>query len=162
MQTGRSVRRCLGPCTGSHQRLSYGRTLKGDAVPVRNTPIKEQTLAAHKQLSFENLLAAWLLGDGWEVLIPAIDHGKKTDLVIADDNRYYRIQVKSIESNCESTKIENKWKDAKIDYVVYFCRSAEWGYIMPAFEEDCRRLNSPGHIRFHNHQTNFLKAFKKI
>jgi len=79
-------------------------------MPVRNVEIKQTTLAAHKQLSFESLLAAWLLGDGWEVLIPAIDHGKKTDLVVADDNRYYRIQVKSIQSANESTTVENKWQ----------------------------------------------------
>jgi hypothetical protein len=53
--------------------------------------MKQTTLAAHKQLSYENLLAAWLLSDGWEVLVPAIDPGIKTDLVVADDNRFYRI-----------------------------------------------------------------------
>lgn len=131
-------------------------------MPVRNTHLKEPTLAAHKQLSYESLLAAWLLSDGWEVLIPAIDHGKKTDLVIADESRFYRIQVKSIESKDESVKVENKWKGAKIDYVVYFSRAADWGYITPAFTEDCKRLNSPGHIRFHLHPKNFLRAFEKI
>ena len=70
-------------------------------MPVKNSIIKQQTLAAHKQLSYENLVTAWLMGDGWEVLIPAIDHGKKTDLVVADDTNYYRIQVKTIESNDE-------------------------------------------------------------
>ena len=49
-------------------------------MPIKNSQLKNTTLAAHQQLSFENLAAAWLLGDGWEVLIPAIDHGKKTDL----------------------------------------------------------------------------------
>lgn len=77
-------------------------------MPVKNSPIKEQTLAAHKQLSYEQLVAAWLTGDGWEVLIPAIDHGKKTDLVISDGDSYYRIQVKSIESDDESIKVENR------------------------------------------------------
>lgn len=131
-------------------------------MPVKNSNIKEQTLAVHKQLSYENLVAAWLLGDGWEVLIPAIDHGKKTDLVVADDTSYYRIQVKTLESSNESIKVENKWKGAKIDYVIYFSRTAEWGYIAPAFEESSKRLNSAGHIRFHAHPNNFLKAFKKI
>lgn len=131
-------------------------------MPVRNTVIKEQTLAAHKQLSYENLIAAWLMSDGWEVLIPAIDHGMKTDLVIADDRTFYRIQVKSIESSDEATNVENKWRDAKIDYVIYFSRNAEWGYITPAFQENKKPLNSPGHIRFHMHPKNFLKAFKKI
>lgn len=131
-------------------------------MPIKNSNIKEQTLAAHKQLSYESVVAAWLLGDGWEVLIPAIDHGKKTDLVVADDAHYYRIQVKSIDSNDESIKVENKWKGAKIDYVIYFSRAGEWGYIMPAFQENSKRLNAAGHIRFHAHPTNFLKAFKKI
>jgi hypothetical protein len=131
-------------------------------MPVRNAAIKETTLAAHKQLSYESLLAAWLLGDGWEVLIPAIDHGKKTDLVVADDTLYYRIQVKSIQSASDAITVENKWQGAKIDYVVYFSVQGEWGYITPAFPEPRRPLNSPGHIRFYKHPTNFLKAFRKI
>ena len=64
-------------------------------MPIKNANLKKQTLAAHKELSYENLLTAWLMGDGWEVLIPAIDHGKKTDLVAADDENFYRIQVKT-------------------------------------------------------------------
>ncbi|MDO9238381.1 MAG: group I intron-associated PD-(D/E)XK endonuclease [Methylicorpusculum sp.] len=131
-------------------------------MPVKNSNIKKETLAAHKQLSYENLVAAWLTGDGWEVLIPAIDHGKKTDLVIADETNFYRIQVKTVESSDDRITVENKWEDAKIDYVIYFSRTAEWGYIAPAFNEKRKRLNSPDHIRFHNHSTNFLKAFKKI
>jgi hypothetical protein len=153
----------LGPYAGSHHLgCTTALTLKGNVMPVRNAVIKETTLAAHKQLSYENLLAAWLLGDGWEVLIPAIDHGKKTDLVVADDNRYYRIQVKSIQSANEKVIVENKWQGAKIDYVVYFSVQGEWGYITPAFSESNRPLNSSGHIRFHKHPTNFIKAFKKI
>lgn len=131
-------------------------------MPVKNTCINDYALAAHKQLSFENLVTAWLMSDGWEVLIPAIDHGKKTDLVVADDNSYYRIQVKSIESGDESSMVENKWEGSQIDYVIYFTRNGEWGYITPAFHEPRKRLNSVGHIRFHKHPTNFLKAFKKI
>ncbi len=65
-------------------------------MPVKNTIFKETTLAAHKQLSYENLVTAWLMSDGWEILIPAIDHGKKTDLVVADDSNFYRIQVKKV------------------------------------------------------------------
>lgn len=109
-------------------------------MPLRNTAIPETTLLAHRQLSYENLLAAWLLGDGWEVLIPAIDHGKKTDLVVADDTRYYRIQVKSLQSDSEDVTVENKWQGAKIDYVVYFSILGEWGYITPAFSEASRQL----------------------
>jgi hypothetical protein len=131
-------------------------------MPVINASIPQTTLIAHKQLSYESLLAAWLLGGGWEVLIPAIDHGKKTDLVVADDNRYYRIQVKSIQTCNESVEVDNKWQGANIDYVVYFSIPGEWGYIAPAFREPRKRLDAPGHIRFHKHPTNFLKAFGKI
>lgn len=152
----------LGPYTGSHHGLSYGKTFRGIAMPVRNAPIKQTTLAAHKQLSFENLLTAWLLSDGWEVLVPAIDHGMKTDLVVADDNRFYRIQVKSLQSSNEDVAVENKWRGVKIDYVVYFSIDGEWGYITPAFLEDSRALKSDGHIRFHKHPTHFLKAFRKV
>lgn len=131
-------------------------------MPVRNAEIKQTTLAAHKQLSFESLLTAWLLNDGWEVLVPAIDHGMKTDLVAADGDCYYRIQVKSLQSSNEDVCVENKWSGAKIDYVVYFSIEGEWGYITPAFTEENRALKSPGHIRFHKHQTNFQKAFRRI
>ena len=54
-------------------------------MPVKNAVLKQTTLAAHKQLSYEQLLSAWLLSDGWEVLIPVIDHGKKTDLDVGKD-----------------------------------------------------------------------------
>lgn len=131
-------------------------------MPIKNSSIRKESLAVHKQLSYENLVSAWLTSDGWEVLIPAIDHGKKTDLVVADDTNYYRIQVKTVESSVDSITVENKWKGAKIDYVIYFSRTAEWGYIAPAFTENRKRLNSPDHIRFHNHPANFLKAFRKI
>jgi hypothetical protein len=131
-------------------------------MPVIDTHINERALAAYKQISFESLVAAWLMSDGWEVLIPAIDHGKKTDLVIADGSSYYRIQVKSVESSDEATIVENKWKGSKIDYVIYFSRSGVWGYITPAFQQCRKHLNSSDHIRFHNNQINFLKAFKKI
>ncbi|WP_373020950.1 group I intron-associated PD-(D/E)XK endonuclease [Thiomicrorhabdus sp.] len=79
-------------------------------MPVKNCILKETTLTAHKQLSFEQLASAWLMSDGWEVLIPAIDHGKKTDSVVADNSNYYRIQVKSVHTNDETVKVENKWK----------------------------------------------------
>ncbi len=131
-------------------------------MPVKNTILKQQTLAAHKQLSYENVVAAWLLGDGWEVLIPAIDHGKKTDLIVADESNYYRIQIKTIESQDESAVVENKWHGAKIDYVIYFSRTCDWGYVMRAFDEKRKKLNAQNHIRFHYHPRSFLKAFSKI
>lgn len=142
--------------------LRYGIAFLGHAMPALNANLKHETLAAHKQLSFEQLLSAWLSSAGWEVLIPVIDHGKKTDLVVADDANYYRIQVKSIQSNNESVRVENKWHNAKIHFVVYFSTIGEWGYIAPAFSESSRPLNAPDHIRFHKHPNNFLKAFSRI
>jgi hypothetical protein len=87
---------------------------------------------------------------------------EKTDLVIVDDENFYRIQVKSVQTYNESVRIDNKWQGARIDYVVYFSTVGEWGYITPAFAEASRPLNAPGHVRFHKHPTNFLKAFKRI
>lgn len=81
--------------------ISAGLLIKDYTVPIKNVVLKKTTLAAHNQLSYENLFTAWLLGDGWGVLVPAIDHGKKTDLVIADNSKYYRIQVKTINTNDE-------------------------------------------------------------
>ena len=77
-------------------------------------------------------------------------------------NPYYRIQVKSIHTCNESVQVDNKWQGANIDYVVYFSIPREWGYIAPAFREPRKRLDAPGHIRFHKHPTSFLKAFGKI
>jgi hypothetical protein len=131
-------------------------------MPVRNAPIKQTTLAAHQQMSHESQVVSWLMSDGWEVLVPAIDHGMKTDLVVADDNRFYRIQVKSLRSGNEDVHVENKWHGVKIDYVVYLSIEGEWGYVTPAFTEESRPLKSKGHERFHKHPKNFLKAFKKI
>jgi hypothetical protein len=61
-------------------------------MPVLNANLKATTLAAHHQLSFEEQVCAWLSSAGWEVLVPLVDHGRKTDLVIADDADYYRFR----------------------------------------------------------------------
>lgn len=86
-----------------------------------------------------NFLAAWLLGDGWDVLIPAIDHGEKTALVVDDDSRYYRIQVKGLQSDSEDAVVENKWRSAKIDYVAYFQLPASGGTSLLHFPKNAGR-----------------------
>jgi hypothetical protein len=73
----------------------------------------------------------------------------------------YRIQVKTLESSDDHIRVNNQWKDADIDYVVYFSHSAPWGYILPAFEESSVVLKDKG-IRFHQHPKHFLKAFSSI
>jgi len=130
-------------------------------MPIKNGSIKAKTLAAHQQLSFETLVGSWLLGDGWEVFYPAIDHGAKTDLVIGYNKLFYRIQVKSVESADDDIKVENKWKGAEIDYVIYFSRQGDWGYVAPAFKQNRKRIKSPEHHRFgKTNQMEFLAAFE--
>lgn len=131
-------------------------------MPVLNANLKAATLAAHHHLSFEQQVSAWLSSAGWEVLVPLVDHGRKTDLVIADDTDYYRIQVKSVHTRDPHVRVENKWQTAKLNYVIYFSTLADWGFITPAFPETFRPLDAPDHVRFHAQRTNFLKAFKKV
>ena len=90
-----------------------------------------------------------------------IDHDMKSVLLVGDGHEYYRIQIKSLETDDESYMVENKWGDAAIDFVVYFSRSGNWGYITPPFSQRRKRLNSPDHIRFHKHPKPFLKAFDR-
>jgi hypothetical protein len=91
-----------------------------------------------------------------------VDHGRETDLVIADDEDYYRIQVKSLHVRDPHVRVDSKWQRARLDYVVYFSTLADWGFITPAFSETSRPLDAPCHVRFHSQRTNFLKALKKI
>ena len=134
----------------------------GITMPRKNAIFTSPEKQHYKQISYETLAASWFTSDGWEVLLPIIDHGKKTDLVIADDLNYYRIQIKTLESSSEDILVDNKWGDVNIDFIIYFSRTSNWGYIMRPFTEDRKKLNSPGHIRFHQHHKNFLKAFDKI
>ncbi|MGJ8694527.1 MAG: hypothetical protein ACSHW0_18865 [Thalassotalea sp.] len=87
---------------------------------------------------------------------------KKTDLLVADDTCFYRIQIKAINSTEEDCFVENKWKGKDIDYVIYFSMQGNWGYVAKPFNTNRAKLNSEEHIRFHQHPANFLKAFNKI
>lgn len=132
-------------------------------MPVLHTTLEHPALAAHKNLSYEHILSGWLTGFGWEVLKPLVDHGRRTDLVIADDaGRYFRIQVKTVQSKDEAVRIENRWQGGRLDYIVIFSTQADWGYIAPAFTEASRRVNDRSHVRFHCHPENFKKAFEKV
>ena len=131
-------------------------------MPIKNSNPQNESLKHYKSLSYETLAASWLLNDGWDVFLPMIDHGLKTDFVISDGDDFYRIQVKSLESYDENVFVENKWGDAKIDYVIYFSRGGNWGYITPPFRQRRKRLNAKGHVRFHQHPKNFTKAFQSI
>lgn len=131
-------------------------------MPVRNGTLEPPTLAVYQQLSYESLVTSWLINGGWEVFHPVVDHDAKTDILAADKCNHYRIQIKTLASAHETIRVENKWKNAKIDYVIYFSRSSDWGYIVPAFEQNRKRLNDPSHIKFSHSSTSFLEAFEKI
>ena len=69
--------------------------------------------------SFESLVVSWLMRDGWQVFIPILDNGHKTDLLISDGPKYYRIQVKTVDAATESVVVENRWPESNLDCVVY-------------------------------------------
>ncbi len=131
-------------------------------MPEMNAIPPLPTKKHFKSISYETLAASWFTSIGWEVLLPIIDHGKKTDLVVADDSNYYRIQIKSVETDDEKTFVHNSWGDVAIDFIIYFSKKGDWGYMVRPFSECRKKLNSPEHIRFHQHPKNFLKAFNKI
>lgn len=131
-------------------------------MPVKNANRTAPANQYYKNTSFETLAASWFTYDGWEVFVPVIDHDMKTDLLVCDGINFYRIQIKTVEASDESHLVENKWGDAKIDYVIYFSKSANWGYITKPFNQRRERLNAKGHIRFHPHQKPFIKAFNAI
>lgn len=82
-------------------------------MPVKNAHRTAPAYQHYKQISYENLAASWFTADGWEVFMPVTDHDRKTDLVVADDNHYYRIQVKSLENGDDNVFVENKWREAQ-------------------------------------------------
>lgn len=132
-------------------------------MPRRLTKTQEGTHNALKNSSFESLVVSWLMHDGWQVFVPILDHGHKTDILISDGPQYFRIQVKTVDASSKDHPIENQWRDSGIDVVVAFARSAEWGYVMPAFTEKKRKLSAEGHQMFSRRRTKeFLKAFHKL
>lgn len=133
-------------------------------MPIRKTPLHENTLSHYQNHSFEYMLLAWLLNGGWEASKPSVDLGSKTDVQVSDGMKLYRIQVKCLDTPDDNIKVENKWKNAPtpIDYVVYFSKRAKWGYILPAFQCSKKSLKSEGHIRFEQNPEDFLRAFENV
>jgi hypothetical protein len=131
-------------------------------MPVKNSNRSTPAFQHYKNVSFETLAASWFTYDGWEVFVPIIDHDMKTDLLVGDGTNFYRIQIKTVESSDESHFVENKWGDAKIDFVIYFSRTANWGYLVKPFTQRRKRLNAPENIKFHQHPKPFVKAFNRI
>ncbi|MFC3151778.1 hypothetical protein ACFOEK_12130 [Litoribrevibacter euphylliae] len=127
-------------------------------MPVQSVKPIPESKKHYKSISYETLCASWLLSAGWEVFMPMIDHGMKTDVLISDGNKFYRIQVKSVESYKEDVRVTSSWEHAEIDYVIYFSRLSNWGFICPPFKGS-RKLNNREHLRFHQESRNFIKVF---
>ncbi len=131
-------------------------------MPRRMTATKDGTHQNLKNISFESTVISWLMHDGWQVFTLILDNGHQTDILISDGPNYHRIQVKTLEASGEDHIIENRWKDSHVDVVVVFARNSTWGYVLPAFEQNTRKLNADGHIRFNGTKNEFLKAFHKL
>lgn len=131
-------------------------------MPVKKSNRTLDAKKYYQNTSFEIEVCSWLLRDGWEVFQPFVDHDSKTDLLISDGNNFYRIQIKTIETNDESVFVQNMWGEVKIDFVIYFSKSAGWGFIMKPFTQNKKRLNAEGHLKFHQHPKPFIKAFNNI
>lgn len=130
-------------------------------MPVKSNQIPTKTKQFYENISFESLVEAWLIRDGWQVFKPHVDHGAKTDVLISDGNLYYRIQVKSVDSSDENLIVKPMWAGTDdIDFVIYFSKKSPWGYITPAFKSP-RKLKHPEHLRFHQESKNFIKTFEK-
>lgn len=131
-------------------------------MPRKKTSIKSATHAVMKSVSFESMVAAWLMKDGWQVFIPLLDHGHKTDILISDGPNFYRIQIKTIKAVCDSDMVQNCWQNSHVDLIVYFATNSNWGVIAPAFTEKKRPLNHKQHIKFQQRERDFLRSFHQI
>ena len=131
-------------------------------MPRRMTTTKEGTHKALKNSSYESLVVSWLMQDGWQVFLPILENGHKTDILISDGPNYHRIQIKTVEASTEDHLLMNKWKNGNVDVIVAFARNGDWGYVMPAFTQDKRKLNAQGHIKFNQTKNDFLKAFHNL
>jgi hypothetical protein len=131
-------------------------------MPTRKTATKKGTHAVLKNAAYESRVISWLMQDAWEVFTPMLDNGHQTDILISDGPNFFRIQVKTVEAKGEDHKLENRWKDSHVDLVIAFARNSNWGYVMPAFSVNERRLNFDNHQRFEQNKNSFLKAFHKL
>ena len=131
-------------------------------MPRRLTQTQPGTHQALKNTSFESKVISWLMQDGWQIFTPILDNGHQTDMLISDGPNYYRLQVKTIDAKSEDQYVQNKWKDSNVDCVIFFARNSNWGFVIPAFTSNRRKLNADGHLRFQQTKNDFLKAFHKV
>jgi hypothetical protein len=113
---------------------------RGIIMPRRMTSTKSGTHQVLKNSSFESMVISWLMQDGWQVFTPILDNGHQTDILISDGPNYHRIQVKTVEATGEDHVVENRWKESNVDVVIVFARNSTWGYVMPAFSQNRKKL----------------------
>lgn len=129
-------------------------------MPTRKTQNNDGLQLCLINTSFESLAVSWLMYDGWQVFTPMLDNGHKTDILISDGAQYFRIQIKTFDANKGVEHIvSNEWKEIKIDYIIYFARNGEWGFIAPAFSKSHIKLDDEKNKRFELKRNSFLKAF---
>jgi hypothetical protein len=128
-------------------------------MPKRTTSLTDANARLHKNHSYELLVATWLMQGGWQVFTPLLDAAHAVDLIASDGPKSYRLQIKSVESQDETSSVLNCWKDRHIDYVIYFAQRSNWGYVCPAFTTNRKRLDDASHKRFQQNCKEFLAAF---
>lgn len=131
-------------------------------MPRRLTHTKPGTHNILKNTSFEIMVVSWLMQDGWQVFVPMLDNGHKTDILISDGPNYFRIQIKTVEAKGDSHIVQNQWADSNVNIVVFFARNSNWGVIAPAFSEKERPLNHASHRKFTQTKREFLREFHQI
>ena len=121
-------------------------------ITNRSIPAKRY----YKNVSFETLVAVGLLMMVGKFFFLWLTMIWKTDVLVSNGGKFLRIQVKTVDTNDESCCVENKWGEIDINYVIYFSKISNWGYIAKSIN------NSTEHIRFHQHAKSFIKAFVEI
>ncbi len=131
-------------------------------MPTRSTKHEEGTKKYLENCSFEPLCAHWFAKTGWQVFTPLFDHGHHTDLLVSDGPRYYRIQVKTVETGSDDFDLQNKWAGSDVHYVAVFAKTSSWGIVFPAFKEKHRKLKDTGGQKFEFKRRSFMKAFHSL
>ena len=128
-------------------------------MPKRTSVLTDDQAKLHKNHSYEWLVATWLMNDGWQVFWPLLDAAHGVDLIASDGPKSYRLQVKSLESQDLGQQVKTHWKGRHVDFVIYFAKKSNWGYVCPAFAANQKKLDHESHKRFECTLNSFLKAF---
>lgn len=131
-------------------------------MPTLHTMPPEGTLKYQRNISFEDQVGTWLSRSGWEVFYTRTDHGHKTDVLVSNGPKFYRLQVKTLCKSDPNQIVQNKWRESRVDYVIYFVHDQEFGYVIKPFEDPQMKLNRTSHIRFVSSNKDFCHAFHRM